>query len=234
MPSIASASYAPDSATSVCAREPVAQPSGCGPSLFCEIPARSTPLFRRMYRRNLPHCYPEGAAVFVTWRLFGALPPQKSLEGVKDGRAFAALDRTMDRAQSGPAWLREPGVAEVVSKILEAADAERNLCRLHSFVVMPNHVHMLITPYRSLRQVTNWIKGVSAREANQALNPTGQRFWQDESFDHWARSVQEFEKIERYIHENPVRAGLVREAVDWRFSSAGRSAQTRKGSTTTA
>ena len=67
-----------------------------------------------MYRRNLPHWYPEGAAVFVTWRLFGALPPQKSLEGVKDGGAFAAIDQSLDLAQSGPAWLREPDVADLV------------------------------------------------------------------------------------------------------------------------
>jgi putative transposase len=187
-----------------------------------------------MYRRNLPHWYPEGAAVFVTWRLFGALPPQKSLEGVKDGRAFVALDRTMDRAQLGPTWLRHPAVADVVSKVIEAAEADRNLCRLHSFVVMPNHVHVQITPYRALRQVTNWIKGVSARKANQTLNRTGQRFWQDESFDHWARSVQEFEKIERYILENPIRAGLVREAVDWKFSSAGRLPHTSKDCINTA
>ena len=198
---------------------------------FSEIPGRSIPLLKQMYRRNLPHWYPEGAAVFVTWRLFGSLPPQG---GVKDGRAFAALDRAMDRAQSGPAWLRQPAVADVVSKVIEAADADRHLCRLYSFVVMPNHVHLLITPYRPLRQVTNWIKGVSARRANQALNRTGERFWQDESFDHWARSVQEFEKIERYILENPIRAGLVCKAIDWKFSSAGRLAQTSKDCTTTA
>jgi hypothetical protein len=55
------------------------------------------------------------------------------------------------------------------------------------------------------------------RKANQALGRTGRLFRQDESFDHWARSRHEFEKIERYILENPVRAGLVLE-----LSTAGR------------
>jgi REP element-mobilizing transposase RayT len=115
-------------------------------------------------------------------------------------------------------------VADLVSNVIEAADVDRHLCRLHSFVVMPNHIHILITPHRPLREVTNWIKGVSARRANQALGRTGRPFWQDESFDHWARSRQELAKIERYIIENPVRAGLVHEPAEWRYSTAGRTA----------
>ena len=145
---------------------------------------------------------------------------------MKDGRAFAALDQSLDLAQSGPAWLREPDVADLVSNVIEAAEADRHLCSLHCFVVMPNHGHMLITPYRPLREVTNWIKGVSARRANLVLGRTGAPFWQDESFDHWARSREEFEKIERYILENPVRAGLVREPAEWKFSTAGRTGTT--------
>ena len=117
-------------------------------------------------------------------------------------------------------------MADLVSNVIEAADVDRHLCRLHCFVVMPNHVHMLITPYRPLREVTNWIKGLSARKANQVLGRTGTPFWQDESFDHWTRSREEFEKIERYILENPVRAGLVRKPAEWKFSTAGRTATT--------
>ena len=201
-------------------------PLSAEPAKFQEIPPVKMPLSRQMYRRNLPHWNPAGAAVFVTWRLFGALPALDGLKGANDGRAFALLDRTMDRTQSGPAWLQAPDVAELVSRVIEAADADRHLCRLHSFVVMPNHVHLLIMPYRPLREVTNWIKGVSARRANQALDRTGGPFWQDESFDHWARSRLEFEKIERYIIENPVRAGLTRDPAEWKFSSAGRTAIT--------
>ncbi|MGA7411859.1 MAG: transposase [Bryobacteraceae bacterium] len=162
----------------------------------------------------------------MTWRLFGAIPPKETLEGVQDGRAFAALDQSLDLAQSGPAWLREPDVADMVSNVIEAADVDRHLCGLHCFVVMPNHVHILITPHRPLDAVTNWIKGVSARRANQILGRAGTPFWQDESFDHWARSRGEFEKIESYILENPVHAGLVREPAEWKFSTAGRTATT--------
>lgn len=84
---------------------------------------------------------------------------------------------------------------------------------------MPNHVHVLLTPYRDLWQVTKWIKGASARRANLILNRSGSPFWQAESFDHWARSSVEFEHILKYIAMNPVRAGLVPEPSQWRFSS---------------
>lgn len=45
-------------------------------------------------------------------------------------------------------------------------------------------------------------------------------FWQDESYDHWVRSGEEFERIVRYIEANPVRAGLLERVEDWRWSSA--------------
>jgi len=53
------------------------------------------------------------------------------------------------------------------------------------------------------------------------LGLTGKPFWQDESYDHLVRHEREFEKIRRYIEENPVRAGLVSEASEYRWSSAG-------------
>ncbi len=51
---------------------------------------------------------------------------------------------------------------------------------------------------------------------------TGSRFWQEESYDHLVRHLPEFKRIRHYIEGNPVRAGLVVEASDYRWSSAGR------------
>ena len=50
---------------------------------------------------------------------------------------------------------------------------------------------------------------------------TGRSFWQEESYDHLVRHAGEFEKIRSYIERNPVRAGLVAEANQYRWSSAG-------------
>jgi len=90
---------------------------------------------------------------------------------------------------------------------------------LHAFVVMPNHVHLLVTPAISLPKLTKSLKGITAKRANAILALTGTTFWQEESYDHQVRNSQEFEKIKRYIEHNPVRAGLVLESTDYRWSS---------------
>ena len=59
---------------------------------------------------------------------------------------------------------------------------------LDDFVVMPNHVHVLLTPRVPLEKITRVLKGYSAREANRILERVGRRFWQTESYDHWIRS----------------------------------------------
>jgi putative DNA methylase len=65
------------------------------------------------------------------------------------------------------------------------------------------------------------MKGQSARDANRKLGRAGMPFWQEESFDHWVRNEAQFERIRKYIEQNPVKAGLAGRAEDWRWSSAG-------------
>jgi len=63
-----------------------------------------------------------------------------------------------------------------------------------------------------LNSYTQRIKGISSRQANVVLERTGQSFWAHESYDHWIRNPQEFERVAAYIVNNPVKAGLV---ADW-------------------
>jgi putative transposase len=84
---------------------------------------------------------------------------------------------------------------------------------------MPNHVHLLATPAVPLPKLTKSLKGITAKRANTILGLTGTTFWQDESYDHLVRNSPEFERIRNYIEQNPVRAGLVRESSDYRWSS---------------
>ncbi len=92
-----------------------------------------------------------------------------------------------------------------------------------AFVVMSNHVHLLIETVKPLEKITRLLKGYTARRTNQYLARTGQAFWQDESFDHWVRNSAELERIIHYIENNPVTAGLVNHAEDWAWSSAAKS-----------
>ena len=179
------------------------------------------------YRRCLPHWLPEEKAIFLTWRLYGSIPVGRYLRTnfsanskISDGEKFKRTERILDRYQFGPLWLKDALIAQlVVESILKAAD-ELHHYRLHSYSVMPNHVHLLITPNLSVRGITRGIKGTTARSANEILGRCGQPFWQDESFDHWVRDEGQFWRLKRYIERNPVKARLVTRPEDWRWSSA--------------
>jgi REP-associated tyrosine transposase len=58
------------------------------------------------------------------------------------------------------------------------------------------------------------------------LGRSGQRFWQDESFDHWVRDGHERNRIIRYIEWNPVKGALVVAPENWPWSSASRTGST--------
>jgi putative transposase len=173
------------------------------------------------YQRRLPHWHPPGQDIFITWRLHGSLPAQIRLprEAESSGRAFVNYDRALDKAQTGPLWLKDRRVAEAVLSALQVA-RQRKLFSLRAYALMANHVHVLLAPGAPLERITLQIKGSSARAANLILGRTGEPFWQKESFDHWVRNPAEGEKIRQYIENNPVVAGLVARPEDWPWSSA--------------
>ena len=173
------------------------------------------------YERNLPHWQPEGAALFITWRLHGSLPKSVEVhEKLPAGKAFAAMDRELGKAASGPRWLQDERVAGRVVAALYYGASQLDLFDLRAWGLMINHVHILVHPKAPISRTTRSIKNFSAREANAILGRTGQPFWQDESYDHWARGPQEVDRIVRYIEENRVAAGLVSRVEEWRWSSA--------------
>ena len=122
------------------------------------------------YERHLPHWQPEGAALFVTWRLHGSLPKKvEFLEPVSPGKAFVIVDRQLDRAATGPRWLQDPRVAECVVNALRYGERELGLYPLRAWVVMINHVHVFIDPHAPIPRITKAIKNYSARQANAIL-----------------------------------------------------------------
>jgi len=85
---------------------------------------------------------------------------------------------------------------------------------------MANHVHVLLTPRVSASKLQQSLKGFTTRAANQILGRTGGPFWQRESYVHWVRDQTEFRCIVTYMEKNPVRAGIVARAEDYRWPSA--------------
>ena len=174
------------------------------------------------YRRWLPHYQPEGEYLFVTWRLHGPLPvPPADVIYATPGHAFAAQDRALHK-QCGALWLSDTRVARHVADTICDGERRQGFYELQAWVVMPNHLHLLILPQVAIPKITHWIKGRTAREANRLLGRAGAPFWQHESYDHWVRSQKELHRIARYIEENPVSAGLAAAPEDWLWSSATR------------
>jgi len=175
-------------------------------------------------RRRLPHIYPEGKLVFITFNLYGSLPHNRFPPPHKQnaGEAFVWTDRYLDTTRIGPLYLKQEAVAEIVEAAIRYGSEQLKSYELEAYVIMANHVHLLVLPRSDPSRFLQTLKGYTAREANRLLNRTGLPFWQAESYDHWVRDTREAEKIRAYIENNPVKAGLVSSAEDYRWSSAYR------------
>jgi putative transposase len=193
------------------------------------------------YQRHLPHRIPEGVPIFLTWNLKGALPkevielmveererlgqlPKRAGESSRDRKIredkliFAIADRALDAASDGPMFLKDPAAARIVEDSILFGVPDRY--DLFAWCVMANHVHVLFTPHWKFPKVTQGIKGYTAHKINALQNARGRIFWQDESYDHWARDDKELLRIIAYIENNPVAASLCARPEDWPVSSA--------------
>jgi hypothetical protein len=100
------------------------------------------------YRRRLPHLSNADQPIFLTWRLHGSLPPNRAFPqaALTSGEVFAVLDRLLDDARTGPVHVRQPAIADMIVEVIRHNADVLKRYDLHAFVVMPNHVHMLISP----------------------------------------------------------------------------------------
>lgn len=119
------------------------------------------------YRRRLPHWIPTDAIVFVTWRLAGSTPAQRS-------EPFSREDADLNyRAASGPLWLQQTRIASMLAEALRYGEAVRQSYWLYAWVIMPNHVHVILRPRIELASLRQWLKGRTGRMANRMLGRTG-------------------------------------------------------------
>ncbi|PYK54482.1 MAG: hypothetical protein DME47_05455, partial [Verrucomicrobia bacterium] len=181
----------------------------------------------KITRRHLPHWEQEGAAYFVTFRLADSIPTTLLTEWRDELQAWLKFhpwpwdhktaeeyerrfvdgpEKWLDRGL-GECHLRNQRLAVIVRDALRHFDRERYW--LDAFVVMPNHVHVLVQPKSgySLSRILHTWKSFSAHAINKALNREGE-FWMEESHDRIVRDTESLGAYREYIAQNPSAAGL--------------------------
>ncbi|MCK4563053.1 MAG: transposase [Verrucomicrobia bacterium] len=177
--------------------------------------------------RRLPHWHQDSRIYFVTFRLADSIAKTKleqwkeELDIWRKNQPNSNAEQTL-REQSrlyrkkqqvwldqghGSCVLENPAISGIVELTLLHFDGERY--RLGDYVVMPNHVHVIVEPIKGhpLSKIMQSWKGYSAHEINQVLGTKGP-VWKDESFDHIVRRESFFFKFQDYIRENPEKARL--------------------------
>lgn len=164
----------------------------------------------------------------LTLHLIDALPDElrgcweEELRGLDAGEAEAEFRRRLERyldTGDGDAWLRDANAAGLAERALLAADAE--LYVLHAWVVMPNHVHVLFTPFApcDLDAIAAALRKATTRGINEIVSRTGD-LWHPAFYTQPVRSEELFARTTAYVESNPVKAGLTAAVRDWRWSSA--------------
>lgn len=199
---------------------------------------------KTIYQKDLPHIQPPGATLFITFRLAGSLPKEIvqsisdeyamlthiiSKEGIDKADAVKKrlklifkYDKYLHKSNLGPHFLKHPKIAKIVCDSIHFH--EGSMFELFAYCVMSNHVHIVLKPnhikddeYVLMSKILHSIKSYTASEANKILGRKGQ-FWKNESFDHYIRSDQSFNRIIKYVMDNPVEANLVKCVADWPWS----------------
>jgi len=189
---------------------------------------QNTTIPRWHSRGYLPHFEAGQRAQFLTLHLADSLPQEvlQNWRRMLEHRGAEGLARSLRikiesylDAGYGACYLRQAAVASTVENALLHFDGVRY--RLRSWVVMPNHIHFLLTPIDNhpLSQIMHSLKSYTALKANRMLGRTGE-FWMEDYFDRYIRDENQYEKTIAYIENNPVKARLCSRPEEWRFSSA--------------
>ncbi len=95
---------------------------------------------------------------------------------------------------------------------------DQRVMNLHAAVVMPDHVHIVFTPWHvSLGKLLQGMKGSSSRSINKLRGVIGQHVWQHESFDHELRNGESLRAKCEYVAQNPLRRGLCATPDEYRW-----------------
>ena len=173
-------------------------------------------------RRHLPHWEQDGCTYFITFRLADSLPASELAQWREELEAwhlhhpqpwdFKTFREYELRFRDGPEkWmdqghgeclLAQPSLRAIVSSSLRHFDGERYV--LDSFVVMPNHVHVLVKPLpgHALSEILHSWKSFTTHQINKHLARDGS-LWMEESHDRIARDWDNLVDFRDYIEHNP-------------------------------
>ena len=171
---------------------------------------------------NLPHRHQNGKIQYVTFRLGDSLP-SIMLDDIKrwinlfthinpkpwnretlrlyHSTITPRVQQMLDQGH-GSCVLKNKKLRDIVSSTIFFKDEIEYL--VWAFVIMPNHVHLLIQPYaeRELEDIMRTIKAYSAYKINKGIGCKGQ-LWARESFDRLVRSEEHYKHCLHYIQNNP-------------------------------
>lgn len=209
-----------------------------GRELRTAEPQLGVPKNRGWYTRGyFPHRDEAGLFQAITYRLADSLPVHVLDQVAREVRDMPKDIQRAERLKRLEGWLdagmgscvlRTSDLARAVVETWMRFDFERY--DLIAWVVMPNHVHVLIRQYEQAplgKIVQSW-KTYTGKRIAEELRRAGARrsddtgpVWMRDYWDRFIRNEDHLQKAIRYIHHNPVKAGLVTEEVQWPWSSAG-------------
>lgn len=188
-------------------------------------------------RGYLPHFDAPHAIQHITYRLADSLPKEALAKIERESLTLPVKEQEVERRRRietyldvgyGSCVLRRPEAAHLVIDTWFRFDGERY--RLLSFIVMPNHCHVLIECIDAcpLWKIVNSWKSYTARWINahvrggdgRAGARRSQALWQREYWDRYIRDERHFVATKNYIENNPVTAGLAKAPEDWPWGSA--------------
>lgn len=179
-------------------------------------------------RGYLPHFDGRPIPQFITLHLADSVPLavierwRNELRTLKSEDRKTLLRNRIERYLDmgyGQCFLRDERIATLVqNSLLHFADVRY---RPHSWAVMPNHLHFMLTRFKNfhIEDIMHSIKSYTAHKANEILGRCGD-FWFEEYFDRFMRDVKHFQNTVCYIENNPVKARLCKRVDEWPFSSA--------------
>ena len=193
--------------------------AGCQPSI-------ATPAWRS--RGYLPHHDHPGLIQHITFHVADSLPADAIARMESDVASMTDETAACERRQRiqdlldaghGSCPLRPASNAAIVEASLFYGDGERY--RLLEWVVMPNHVHVLIEQLEcSLATVVQSWKRHTSREIHRQSPAAPSPLWQREYWDRYVRDAGHLAAAVAYIHHNPVVAGLAASPQTWPSGSA--------------